>query len=41
MANDGTLSVDSATLNSALTNNATDVQNFFEGTALNGFANSV
>jgi len=37
---DGTLSVDSATLNSALTNNPTDVQNFFEGAALNGFANS-
>ncbi len=38
---DGTLSVDSATLNNALTNNAGDVQNFFEGSALNGFANSV
>jgi len=38
---DGTLSVDSATLNSALTNNPMDVQNFFEGTALNGFANSL
>ena len=37
----GVLSVDSATLNNALTNNPTDVQNFFEGTALNGFANSV
>jgi flagellar hook-associated protein 2 len=37
----GTLSVDSATLNSALANNSSDVQNFFEGTALNGFANSV
>jgi flagellar hook-associated protein 2 len=41
MNNDGTLSVDSATLNNALTNNPSDVQNFFEGTALNGFANSV
>jgi flagellar hook-associated protein 2 len=40
MANDGTLSVDSTTLSNALTNNPTDVQNFFEGTALNGFANS-
>ena len=38
---DGSLSVDSATLNSALTNNPMDVQNFFEGTALNGFANSL
>jgi flagellar hook-associated protein 2 len=40
MNHDGTLSVDSATLNNALTNNPTDVQSFFEGTALNGFANS-
>jgi len=40
VGNDGTLTVDSATLNSALTNNPADVQNFFEGTALNGFANS-
>jgi flagellar hook-associated protein 2 len=38
---DGTLSVDSTTLNNALTNNPGDVQNFFEGTALNGFANSM
>jgi flagellar hook-associated protein 2 len=37
----GILSVDSATLNNALTNNPTDVQNFFEGTALNGFANTL
>jgi flagellar hook-associated protein 2 len=36
----GILSVDSAALNNALTNNPTDVQNFFEGSALNGFANS-
>jgi flagellar hook-associated protein 2 len=35
---DGTLSVDTTTLNNALTNNALDVQNFFEGTSLNGFA---
>jgi len=41
VGNDGTLSVDSSTLNSALTNNATDVQNFFEGPALNGFAASM
>lgn len=39
--NDGTLSVDSATLNSALQNNYSDVQNFFQGAALNGFANSL
>jgi flagellar hook-associated protein 2 len=37
----GILSVDSTTLDNALTNNPTDVQNFFEGTALNGFANSM
>ena len=37
---DGTLSVDSTTLDNAITNNPTDVQNFFEGAALNGFANS-
>jgi flagellar hook-associated protein 2 len=41
MGTDGTLSVDTATLNSALANNPNDVQNFFEGSALNGFANSV
>lgn len=41
VANDGTLSVDSATLNTALVANPTDVQNFFEGSALNGFANSL
>jgi flagellar hook-associated protein 2 len=41
VANDGTLSVDSSTLNNALAANPTDVQNFFEGASLNGFANSV
>jgi flagellar hook-associated protein 2 len=41
MGHDGTLTVDSSTLNSALVNNPSDVQNFFEGTSLNGFANSV
>jgi flagellar hook-associated protein 2 len=41
MNTDGTLSLDSTTLSSALTNSANDVQNFFEGTALNGFANSM
>jgi flagellar hook-associated protein 2 len=38
---DGTLSVDSSTLNSALQNNYSEVQNFFQGSALNGFANSM
>jgi flagellar hook-associated protein 2 len=40
MNDDGTLSVDTTTLTNAVTANPTDVQNFFEGTALNGFANS-
>jgi flagellar hook-associated protein 2 len=39
--NDGTLSVDSGTLQSALENNFSDVQNFFQGASLNGFANSL
>jgi len=38
---DGTLTVDSTTLDNALTNNPGDVQNFFEGASLNGFANSL
>jgi len=38
---DGTLSVNSTTLNSALQNNFSDVQNFFQGSSLNGFANSL
>ena len=38
---DGTLSVDSATLNNALQNNYSDVQNFFQGTAFNGFAGTL
>ena len=38
---DGTLSVDSSTLNSALQNNFSDVQTFFQGSAFNGFANSL
>lgn len=37
----GTLSVNSATLNSALSNNFSDVQTFFQGSALNGFANTM
>ena len=39
--NDGTLTVDSATLQSALQNNFSDVQNFFQGSSLNGFANAL
>ena len=38
--NDGSLSVDSTTLDNALTNDPNDVANFFEGSALNGFANN-
>lgn len=38
---DGTLNVDTATLNNALSNNFTDAQSFFQGTALNGFANAM
>jgi flagellar hook-associated protein 2 len=37
----GTLSVDTSTLDNALTNNPGDVQNFFQGPALNGFANAM
>jgi flagellar hook-associated protein 2 len=40
VGNDGQLTVNSTTLNNMLANNATDVQNFFEGPALNGFAAS-
>jgi flagellar hook-associated protein 2 len=38
MNKDGTLSVDSTTLNNAIQNNFSAVQNFLQGTALNGFA---
>ncbi len=38
---DGTLSIDTDTLGSALVNNASDVQDFFIGSSLNGFASSV
>ena len=38
---DGTLAVNSATLTNSLQNNFNDVQNFFQGSALNGFANSL
>lgn len=37
----GTLSVNSATLNNALSNNFGDVQTFFQGSSLNGFANTL
>jgi flagellar hook-associated protein 2 len=37
----GTLSVDSTTLSNVLQNNFGDVQNFFQGSALNGFANAL
>lgn len=40
VGNDGQLTVDSTTLNNALANNSADVQNFLEGTSLNGFAAS-
>jgi flagellar hook-associated protein 2 len=40
MNNDGTLAVDSTTLNNALNTNSTDVQNFFQGEAFNGFASN-
>lgn len=37
--NDGTLSVDSGTLQSVLSNKFNDAQSFFQGSSLNGFAN--
>jgi flagellar hook-associated protein 2 len=41
VGDDGTLSVDSTTLNAALVNNPSDVATFLQGSALNGFANSL
>jgi len=38
---DGTLTLNSATLTNALQNNFGDVQNFLQGTSLNGFANTL
>jgi flagellar hook-associated protein 2 len=38
---DGTLSVDSSTLQNTLQTNFTGVQSFFQGSALNGFANNM
>jgi flagellar hook-associated protein 2 len=40
MNDDGTLNVDSSQLNSAVSSNAAAVQNFFQGSSLNGFANN-
>ena len=37
----GQLSLDTSTLDSALQNNFSDVQSFFQGASLNGFANSL
>jgi flagellar hook-associated protein 2 len=37
----GQLSLDTSTLDSALQNNFSDVQSFFQGSAFNGFANSL
>jgi len=39
--NDGTLSVNSTALQNTLQSNFSDVQNFFQGTNMNGFANSL
>ena len=38
---DGTMTVDSGTLQNALQSNFGDVQSFFQGTSMNGFANSL
>jgi flagellar hook-associated protein 2 len=38
MNNDGTLTVDSTTLNNAIQNNFSGVQSFLQGSSLNGFA---
>jgi flagellar hook-associated protein 2 len=38
--NNGQLSLDTSTLDSALQTNFSDVQSFFQGTSLNGFANT-
>jgi flagellar hook-associated protein 2 len=41
MNDDGTLTVDSTTLNNAVQNSSSAVQQFFEGTSLNGFSSSL
>lgn len=38
---DGTLTLNNSALSSALQNHFSDVKNFFQGTAMNGFANSL
>lgn len=39
--NDGTLTLDSSRLQNVLSNKFSDVQNFFQGNSMNGFANSL
>jgi flagellar hook-associated protein 2 len=39
--NDGTLTLDTSALQSTLSNNFSDVQSFFQGSAANGFANTL
>lgn len=41
MNDDGTLTLDSSTLDNTIQNNFSDVQNFFQGTSSNGFANTL
>jgi flagellar hook-associated protein 2 len=41
MNNDGTLTVDSTTLDNAVQNNFSEVQQFFQGTSLNGFSSAL
>jgi flagellar hook-associated protein 2 len=41
MNNDGTLSLDGTTLDNAIQNNISAVQNFFEGSSLNGFSSAL
>jgi len=41
MNNDGTLNIDNTTLDNVIQNNFSEVQSFFQGSSLNGFANSL
>ena len=41
MQDDGTLQLDSTKLNQVVASNPSSVQNFFQGTSSNGFANSM
>ena len=41
MGDDGTLTVDSTTLDDAIQNNFSEVQQFFEGSSLNGFSSAL